>query len=863
MYSMRINVMKSFIYYSCLAIVLIPVFSTRADEPLTVLFYGNSFTLGSGSTEAQAIGGVPGVVGQLAVAAGHAAPNIENAAASGQTLTWHLSNNLAVISNPLDFTEAPGFQWDYVVLQGYSTKPTHIGDLNQFRTDLLALYSQVHTHSPGVEAVLYETWARQPGHSVYTGTTPSFPGGPAQMQEELRTGYDQAELDVDLAFETDCAIVAPVGDAWEATGWDNLHATDLYHANTRGTYLAALVIYGTIYEESVVGLPKVFAGLTTQEAAELQEYAELVIPRPCGFVGADCNANCVPDTREPDCNSNLIPDECDILGGSSADCDDDGIPNECERVQTVVWFDDFDSDTQSEWTVLAGGAGDSAVFHFDYGERSIPSAPNSLNGTTRGVKLEVNTAAGSAASSGICIFPAAQTFEGDYTLQWDMYLSWEAPESTEHACAGINHSGTRLAASGEIANDTDGVFFAVAGDGGVSRGSYPLDGAIKDYNAYYGVNGAQPVRQVVPHWDNGQLFPGEVFPITVGDPIGDSLAGTPGRQWVEGEIKQEAGVVTWRLNGETIYQRENDSGFDSGKIMLGYFDHFPGQNTTGNTFIIFDNVRVSVPVDDRGVLAACMTGPCLSGSCTFLFYDAACCIVDYDADGDVDLLDFAQFQMSYTPPPPALHFAPDSLSYTLEQGDIERKIAMVTAEDAGVPTVDLIAVDDETQASPAWLSFPVSVAAGTPVAMDVDATGLLPGTYTATVTASASGYTPCTLAVSLVVEVSATDQTMLVDFGGAGTLTSGETRYWNNVHTDNMDGVMILRTVSGSMTGMILDISTGYGFNGANPNGTTSPIAQSDLANLQYPVTAIQDSLFGNDVAFNGGGFRYGGDRSV
>ena len=45
--------------------------------------------------------------------------------------------------------------------------------------------------------------------------------------------------------------MAPVGDAWEYTDWNNLHAPDLYHANNRGTLLASLVIYGTIYEDDV------------------------------------------------------------------------------------------------------------------------------------------------------------------------------------------------------------------------------------------------------------------------------------------------------------------------------------------------------------------------------------------------------------------------------------------------------------------------------------------------------------------------------------------------------------------------------------------------------------------------------------
>ena len=47
----------------------------------------------------------------------------------------------------------------------------------------------------------------------------------------------------------------------------------------------------------------------------------------------------------------------------------------------------------------------------------IPSAPNSTNGTTRGVKFEANMTAGVAAA--INISPVGQNFGGDYRLHFD------------------------------------------------------------------------------------------------------------------------------------------------------------------------------------------------------------------------------------------------------------------------------------------------------------------------------------------------------------------------------------------------------------------------------------------------------------
>ncbi len=262
-----------------LAIAALASASALAGNPKTLLFYGNSFTLGIGSTEAESYGGVPQVVKNLAVAAGYPEPHVENAAVSGETLAFHRVANNAVIANPNDFAEVPDFQWDAVILQEYSTNPTHIGNPAGFRSDALALFGLVRNHSPAAQGVLFETWARGPGHSFYIGNPPSFPGGPAQMQQELRDNYELARQDLVAAYGADSTIVATVGDAWEATGWANLHSTDIYHANTRGTYLTGLVLFGTIYgERTTVGLPKLFTSLTALEAAELQAVADNFLP---------------------------------------------------------------------------------------------------------------------------------------------------------------------------------------------------------------------------------------------------------------------------------------------------------------------------------------------------------------------------------------------------------------------------------------------------------------------------------------------------------------------------------------------------------------------------------------------------------
>ncbi len=220
-----------------------------------ILFYGNSFTNGFLSSD-----NVPSLVQDIAVAAGQPSPLVHNAAVNSQSFSWHLANNLGEITTP---ALPSGQEWDYAVLQNFSTAPTHLGNVTQHRSDSVALYQAIANHSSNVTPVLFETWARGPAHSIYAGATPSFPGGPAQMQAEVRDGYQLAAQDIDAAAGAGTVRIAEVGDRWEDAAWSNLHAGDIYHANNRGTLLTSLVIYSTIYEDDTrdIDLSSVLSGL--------------------------------------------------------------------------------------------------------------------------------------------------------------------------------------------------------------------------------------------------------------------------------------------------------------------------------------------------------------------------------------------------------------------------------------------------------------------------------------------------------------------------------------------------------------------------------------------------------------------------
>lgn len=235
-------------------------------EPLRILFIGNSFTLG---------GPVPTIVDQLANDAGWPDPHVEMRAVGGETLEGHRGREatLAAIDEG---------DWDVVVLQEYSTRPTDaLGNPARFKTDATWFHDRIKATSPGARVVLYETWARHPDHSYY----PTRFADAAEMQAQLRFHYQDAATVAIPQGATQPVVppveVAPAGDAWERHLSQpdalRLHASDDYHAARTGQYLSALVLYATIYDRRVEGLTP--WQLSGAEAALLQRDADATTGR--------------------------------------------------------------------------------------------------------------------------------------------------------------------------------------------------------------------------------------------------------------------------------------------------------------------------------------------------------------------------------------------------------------------------------------------------------------------------------------------------------------------------------------------------------------------------------------------------------
>jgi N-acetyl-anhydromuramyl-L-alanine amidase AmpD len=280
------------------------------------------------------------------------------------------------------------------------------------------------------------------------------------------------------------------------------------------------------------------------------------------------------------------------------------------QIWQVSYLDNFDTNSSANWNLFQGSGNNvsdyTATWAFDYGAvqyvangvtNVIPAAPDS-GGTTRGLKLTVNKNDTNAATAGVSLYPKNQSYSNNYALRFDMWINYNGDAgggsgSTEFGTFGLNHSGTRVNWAPINSTSSDGLWFAVDGEGG--------SGAA-DFRAYQGKGAAAPTQLA---FASAGLTANGAFNDSFNDPFFMALfpppayetGGVPGKHWVQGELSQINGVISWRLNGVVVAQRTNTTSYTSGNIMIGYMDVFTSiANPPEDNFIIFDNVRVLTPV---------------------------------------------------------------------------------------------------------------------------------------------------------------------------------------------------------------------------------------------------------------------------
>ncbi len=241
-----------------------------------VLFIGNSYTFGSGGTQS-----VADIFDTLAIAGGHEDPTTVMRAVGGKDYKFHFENSLEFIQQE---------PWTHVILQNYSTLPTHLRNTQQHFDYGTQLYEVIIANNPDTQVMLYMTWARAAAHPMISGTSTakSF-ASTDEMLSELRTNYYAlAQKLTEENPDKRPVVVNPVGEAWNNAGGNlpsdapdfiHLFGKDNHHGNDRGYYLAACVHYAAIYHKSPEGLfnnasvQKLQLKLTADEAALLEKNA--------------------------------------------------------------------------------------------------------------------------------------------------------------------------------------------------------------------------------------------------------------------------------------------------------------------------------------------------------------------------------------------------------------------------------------------------------------------------------------------------------------------------------------------------------------------------------------------------------------
>jgi hypothetical protein len=216
----------------------------------SVLFVGNSLTQ---------VNDLPVVFKKLAAASIlHADVDVSSITPGGAFLSDHWKRG--------DVVARLGEQHpNFLILQGQSTEPLSAPTSFAYYAGLFkAEADRVHAAT-----ILFSTWARPAGDPYYKDATSG--GSPAEMQTRLNTAY--ASLAQNIG-----ATLAPVGVAWErahnvAPRIQLLDGTQ--HPSPAGTYLAAAVLFDTIFKTSAVG-STYYGALPQTTAQTLQGIADTV-----------------------------------------------------------------------------------------------------------------------------------------------------------------------------------------------------------------------------------------------------------------------------------------------------------------------------------------------------------------------------------------------------------------------------------------------------------------------------------------------------------------------------------------------------------------------------------------------------------
>ncbi len=238
-----------------MAALLCAVFCTpaTAQQPVRVLFVGNSLTSAHN---------IPGIVAELALSAGKQM-DYRVYAPGGRKLVQHASD-------PHLHKMIRSQKWDFVVLQEQSQLPAFRDSQLQRQVfpHARSLSRLIKANDPHTTVVFYMTMAHQHGDRMNAPSHPAV-GTYNGMQQRIARAYLRMGKD-------NKGIVAPVGIAWQRVREDkpviSLYGDNI-HPGPTGAYLAACVLYATLFDDSPIGLYHPDA-IGNNQARYLQEAAD-------------------------------------------------------------------------------------------------------------------------------------------------------------------------------------------------------------------------------------------------------------------------------------------------------------------------------------------------------------------------------------------------------------------------------------------------------------------------------------------------------------------------------------------------------------------------------------------------------------
>ena len=189
-------------------------------------------------------------------------------------------------------------KWDVVVLQEFSTRPADDKVCSQTEPFLETLVHRIRKNNPDTIIQFYMTWGRPYGKDNLCETMEQFCTY-LDMQQALAHSYNT------FACMNQPSRVAPVGKAFKLMYesdqkyffhlFNEEGVTD-HHASPRGSYLSALVHFGSLFNRSVVG-NSYTADLHEEDVRLLQDTAEVTLKsadwnHPLGDDCTLCMCNC-------------------------------------------------------------------------------------------------------------------------------------------------------------------------------------------------------------------------------------------------------------------------------------------------------------------------------------------------------------------------------------------------------------------------------------------------------------------------------------------------------------------------------------------------------------------------------------------